>query len=107
MSESINQRKMLVRLQAENAELRVVNSCLKNAMALCNVAEARVKELEAELSNVWSRCKVVYFPHDGSYPIEHDARANKIMRTEIEKHLGINSKREGDDEEVENRNKED
>ena len=58
------------------------------------IASARVKELEAELSSVWSRCKIVYFPHDGSYPIEHDGRANKIMRTVIEKHLGINSKRE-------------
>ena len=60
------------------------------------IIRARVTELEAELSNVWSRCKIVYFPHYDNYPIEHDNRTNQIMRTEIEKCLRIDSKREGE-----------
>lgn len=42
------------------------------------VADAQEKErLRAELASVKANCKIVYWPKDGSYPIEHTMAANK------------------------------
>jgi len=46
-------------------------------------AEARVRELEESTSRIWDRCKVVYYPRDGSYPLEHNMSASKDMREAI------------------------
>lgn len=37
-----------------------------------------------ELEWIWASCKVVYWPRDGGYPIEHNTRAKKYSRDQIE-----------------------
>lgn len=45
------------------------------------------KHLMELASALWGNCKVVYWPKDGSYPLEHTMGANKNMRREIEAEL--------------------
>lgn len=40
-------------------------------------AAAHILALRVELASVKANCKIVYWPKDGSYPIEHTMAANK------------------------------
>jgi hypothetical protein len=41
----------------------------------------------AQLEWLWANCNIVYWPEDGSYPIEHNPHTSKYMREIIEIHM--------------------
>jgi hypothetical protein len=41
----------------------------------------------AELEAVWARCKVIYHPPNGEYPVEHNPHARKDAREIIKRYL--------------------
>jgi len=45
------------------------------------------ERLSAMLEAIWARCHIVYWPENGSYPLEHTMRANKSSRQWIERDL--------------------
>lgn len=45
-------------------------------------------KIEDELEWLWANCRIIYFPPDGSYPIEHTLRARKDSRSMIEEAKG-------------------
>lgn len=49
------------------------------------------QKLKGQLDWLWANCKIIYYPNEPqSYPIEHNARANKIMREYIEARMTTN-----------------
>lgn len=49
----------------------------------CEQLSASQKQVEA----LWNNCRIIYYYEDESYPLEHNKRARKIMREEIEHEL--------------------
>ena len=46
--------------------------------------EAQRDDARREIEWLWANCRIIYFPPDKSYPIEHTLRARKDSRKMIE-----------------------
>lgn len=70
---------LALRAEKEKAEenLIVVASQRDYAMKSNALNYERAEKAEAELASVKANCKIVYWPKDGNYPIEHTMAANK------------------------------
>jgi hypothetical protein len=53
----------------------------------------KLEKAEGEKAQIFDNCKVVYWPKDGSYPIEHDKAQNKIMEDQILEALNVTPSR--------------
>jgi len=51
---------------------------------IANEMEAQRDAARREVEWLWANCRIIYFPPDNSYPIEHTLRARKDSRRMIE-----------------------
>lgn len=50
-------------------------------------AKSGIDSASTQLEWLWANCKIVYWPPDDRYCIEHNARVGKIGREMIEKEM--------------------
>jgi hypothetical protein len=88
-----NLRARLEKAEAENAELakEVRQNELTDEIILG--LKEQLKKSEGEKAAIFDNCKVVYWPKDGSYPLEHNKAQNKIMSEDILNALNITPSR--------------
>jgi hypothetical protein len=46
--------------------------------------ERQLSVLKYEIGELWARCRIVYYPKNGGYPIEHSMAAGKDQRQTME-----------------------
>lgn len=68
---------------------KTMNAPRTDAMCEPPMPDARqwydhAQKIEDELEWLWANCRIVYFPPDGEYPIEHTMAARKDSRELIE-----------------------
>ena len=65
---------------------RVCYSCCKE-MALNNHRSGSILSEKDQLKWIWENCSVVFYPNDGSYPVEHNKKAGKNNKNLIESYM--------------------
>jgi len=77
VSDAQEKERLRAELKIANESGRQLGRLYAEEKADRKAAEARCAALRAELARVKANCKIVYWPKDGSYPIEHTMAANK------------------------------
>lgn len=54
-----------------------------------------IRSMRDQLEWLWANCKIVYWPKDDRYPIEHNPHARKYSRDTIEAEMPNNDATEG------------
>lgn len=68
-----------------------VCGCFSSAQTCWHCATNQgVAALSAQLEWLWANCRIIYWPKDGSYPIEHNPNALKYGRDIIEHQMSNN-----------------